>query len=382
MKIAHVTATFPPYHGGTGTVCYYNALHLARLGHDVTIFTADYPPGSGDYPPEITVKRLPVSFRIGNAPFLPGLMNIRGFDVIHLHWPFVFGAEMLFLRYLAGRNHYIITYHQDLILNGLTGQLVKLHHSLLGKLILKRARRLCVTSIDYANASRIEPVVRQLKDHVVEMPNGVDANRFHPDADAQNLREHYGLASSDQLILFVGGLDRAHYFKGVDVLLNALAILNDANVKLLIVGDGDLKSEYEALANEFGIDEHVIFCGRVSDDLLPAHYRLCDFLVLPSTTMGEAFGVVLLEAMASAKPVIASNLPGVRSVVADGDDGLLATVDDADDLAQQMQTLLENPQLRHEMGQNGRKKVETHYAWERIAPQLEDVYRQVIADVR
>ncbi|MEZ4663014.1 MAG: glycosyltransferase [Caldilineaceae bacterium] len=95
MKIAHITATFPPYYSSTGMVCYHNARGLAALGHEVTVLTADYPKGAADSPPGVTVRRLPITFRFGNAPFLLDLLRIAEYDVIHLHHPFIFGAEMI-----------------------------------------------------------------------------------------------------------------------------------------------------------------------------------------------------------------------------------------------------------------------------------------------
>jgi glycosyltransferase involved in cell wall biosynthesis len=115
---------------------------------------------------------------------------------------------------------------------------------------------------------------------------------------------------------------------------------------------------------------------------LPAHYALCDLLALPSTTMGEAFGLVLLEAMATAKPVVASNLPGVRSVVADGADGLLVRPGDAADLAAKLRVLLDDPARRMEMGRRGRQKVEAHYDWPVVIPRLARVYDQALAGGR
>ncbi len=380
MKIAHFTATFMPYHSGTGVVCYQNALGLAALGHDVTVVTAEHPPGNYDYPPEITVIRLPVRFRVGNAPLLPGLIKLQGYDLLHVHYPFVFGQEIVFLKSFL-KTRYVITYHQDLILDKLMGQAVNLHHALLGKAILKRAARLMVTSTDYAQAARTGEIVAANPHKVVEIPNGVDTARFHPGVEAQPLRDEYGITAADHVILFVGGLDTPHYFKGVNVLLASVAQLNDPSIKVVIVGDGDLAPQYKAHARALGIGERVIFAGRVPDELLPAHYALCDVLILPSITMGEAFGIVLLEAMATGKPVIASNLPGVRSVVADGDDGFHSQPNDIDDLTACIHKLFAlDAESRRAMGERGRRKVEAKYTWGQIVKKLESSYQEVLAE--
>lgn len=384
MKIAHLTATFLPYHSGTGMVCYHNAMGLAKLGHEVAVYTSKYPPEEyNDYPPEITVHRLPVRFRIGNAPLLPGVMRMPRFDIVHLHYPFIFGQEMLYLKSLFGAR-YVITYHQDLILSGTIGRLVKIHHALVGKLILKQAKRLMVTSLDYGENARIAPLVNHIGKRVVEMPNGVDPDQFNPGVDPQNLREKYGFAPDDVVIIFVGGLDTPHYFKGVDVLIRAFQHLTKDGAydkaRLMIVGEGDLRPKYTALAQELGLGNKAVFCGRVPGSLLPAHYVSADIGVLPSTTMGEAFGIVLLEAMASGKPVIATGLPGVRSVVGSDEVGLLATPGDMLDLAAQLKTLLDNPERRRVMGQKGRAKVEAKYAWNQVVLRLEQAYKEVLSD--
>jgi glycosyltransferase involved in cell wall biosynthesis len=236
------------------------------------------------------------------------------------------------------------------------------------------------TSWDYARASRLQELVQRVPEKVGELPNGVDVERFHPGLDGSSLRARYGLQQRDRVLLFVGGLDRAHYFKGVDVLLQALARIPAGNLRLLLIGEGDLWERYARQAAELGLADGVTFCGRVPEAELPAHYALVDLLVLPSTTMGEAFGVVLLEAMACGTPVVASRLPGVRSVVSDGQDGLLARPGDPGDLAAKIQTLLEDPARRRAMGAQGRAKVEARYAWPAILPRLAAVYEEVLAD--
>lgn len=382
MKIAHVTATFPPYAGGTGNVCYYNALLLARMGHAVTVFTANRGE-PGDYPAPLDVRRLRAVVRVGNAPLMPGLLaQLRRYDLIHVHYPFIFGQEMIYLLSLLRHLPYVVTYHQDLILQGMKGRAVLLHERLLGQRILRRARRVMFTSLDYARASRVSHLLEQAPDRIAELPNGVDPDRFRPGQDVSALAGQYGIKETDEVVLFVGGLDTPHYFKGVDVLLRAVALLDNPDVKLLVVGDGDLRPAYERQAAALNLQAQVRFCGRVSDEMLPLHYALCDIHVLPSTTMGEAFGVVLLEAMASARPVIASALPGVRSVVDDGQNGYLARPGDAGELAAKLRLLLDDPDGRRAMGQCGRMKAETRYAWGQIARQLETIYMEVLTDDR
>jgi glycosyltransferase involved in cell wall biosynthesis len=134
----------------------------------------------------------------------------------------------------------------------------------------------------------------------------------------------------------------------------------------VIVGDGDLRPSYEAAAQALGLANRVYFAGRVSDAELPDFYRLADMTVLPSLTMGEAFGLVLLESMACTTPVIARSLPGVRTVVAEGQDGHLIQPGDADALAKKMGCLVEDPNLRKEFGLRGRMKVESKYAWPKV----------------
>lgn len=359
-------------------MCYHNALELARRGHDVTVITAAHPPGTYDYPPEIQVQRLPVTFRIGNAPLLPGLLQLKSYDIVHLHYPFFFGAELVWLATRLRQISYVITYHQDVLFTGLLRLAEQVHHMVLGRLILAWANKLLATSWDYARASRISEMLRVRPQAIGEMPNGVSIDRFTPHSDVHALRERYGIAPHDKIILFVGAIDQAHYFKGIDVLLHAVHAINDASVKLLLVGDGDLRETYQQQAQVLGLMERAHFCGRVTAEELPQHYVLSDMLVLPSTTMGEAFGMVLIEAMACARPVIASNLPGVRSVVRDGEDGLLIEPGNIADLAAKIQQLLDDPQRRQEMGRRGRAKVERQYAWNAIGARLEQTYYEVL----
>jgi glycosyltransferase involved in cell wall biosynthesis len=152
LRIAHVTATFPPYYGGTGNVCYHNARVLAARGHDVQVFTADWQ-GKVDDPQGVTVHRLRRFGGVGNAPLLPGLLRLGPHDVVHLHFPFYGGGELVAL----GRRPYVVTYHQDVLIDGWRGRLTGAHDRLVGRRVLTHAARICPTSLDYARSSGRSP---------------------------------------------------------------------------------------------------------------------------------------------------------------------------------------------------------------------------------
>ncbi len=356
-----------------------NSRGLANQGHQVDVFTArrantDIEPVDG-----VTVHWLPSVARIGNAPLTPALLRMSNFDIVHLHYPYVFGQELVWFRSLTKRTPLVITYHQDLILDSAINTAVSMHHRLIGRAILRRANRLIVTSLDYgASSPRVAPLMAAGPSRVVELANGVDIHRFNPALSGDSVRRDYGLAADDTVVLFVGGLDTPHYFKGVDVLLRSIGRIEDRRVKLMIVGDGDLRPRYEALAQELQISDRVVFCGHVPDETLPLHYAAADLSVLPSTTRGEAFGIVLLEAMACGKPVIASALPGVRSVVDHERNGLLTPPGDSEALTGSISVLADLPEMRARMGEQGRQKVVERYDWARIAEQLERIYAEVL----
>lgn len=379
MRIAHVTPTFPPYMAGTSSVCYYNALGLAQTGQQVTVVTSNYPPGDHRYPPQIEVRRLPALLRLGNAPLLPGLLQLDGFDIIHLHHPFIFGSELIWALSRVRKIPYVITHHNDLVGIGLRRHLFDLYSAFSTPVVFRGARKLGVVSLDWAASSRMTPQFRKRWCDVVELPNGVDTDLFRPGLDGLEARRQQGIPQDHQVVMFVGALDRAHPNKGVEHLLEAIATIADQCVTLMVVGDGDAKEQYVDMARDLGLIGRITFPGTISHQHLPQYIAAADVFVLPSKR-SESFGMVLIEAMACGKPVIASNLPGVRTVVSDGQDGLLATPAHAADLAQKIETLLRDPERCRDMGQRGRAKVEEKYAWPKIIPQLVQLYEEVLVD--
>jgi glycosyltransferase involved in cell wall biosynthesis len=306
------------------------------------------------------------------------LRQLRGFDLIHWHYPF-FGGEITALAARLYRIPLVITYHQDVFLSGPLALIENILRPTLSRMSLRSARRVLFTSLDYAQASYSRPLLKGREGRIGELPNGVDIARFSPADAPAELRQELKLVADDKVALLVAGLDRAHYFKGVEVFLTALVGL-ESNIKGVIVGDGDLRAGYQQLAQELGLGERVNFVGRVAEAALPDYYRLAGVTVLPSLTMGEAFGLVLVESLASGTPIIASNLPGVRMVVDAPNTGLLVEPGDAAALAQAIRQILTTVPLRRELAQRGRARVEQNYDWQQIGLRLESIYREVLTE--
>jgi len=355
-------------------VAYHNALELASRGHDVHVYTVGGQASVEHSPPGVSVHRRRALFAAGNAPFAPRLASeLASFDLVHLHYPFFFGAEQVWWSHVRKAIPYVITYHQDVIFRGPLSVVERVYRHVAGSRILTGAGFVAATSLDYAGASHLAGIAPA---RLVEVPNGVDHQRFHPGIDSSALRGRYGLPHASPIVLFVATLDAAHYFKGLRVLLAALPLLPAAT--LVVVGGGDRRQAYESEARAAGLASRVRFVGPVSEAELPCHFALADVVSVPSITRGEAFGLVIVEAMATGKPVVASRLPGVRSVVDDGTTGLLAEPGDAADLAAKLRVALDDPILARRMGARGRQKVEERYDWRRIAARLERFYLEAL----
>ena len=210
---------------------------------------------------------------------------------------------------------------------------------------------------------------------IAVIPLGVDLDRFRP-LDKDSARQALGF-KDERIILFVG---RIEPLKGVDILINAAALLeSDIECSVLIVG-GDERSRVEvaelrSLASDLGIGHRVAFIGAVDHDKLPLFYNAADVCVVPSHY--ESFGLVALEAMACGIPVVASRVGGLTGTVKDGETGYLIPWLCPEPFAERIEMLLENESLRHNLGETAREVV-GRYRWENVAASIVDVYTAVI----
>ncbi len=404
MRIAIVTPVYPPYRGGIGTVAAGDARLLRAAGNDVAVVTPDCHRGARH---DDGVVRLRPLFAWGNAAVLSGVISaLRGFDVIHLHVAFYGSDVLVALAALAWRTPLVVTFHMRPKASGWLGAVFALYRACLEPFVLFVARAVIVSTSEYADANGIRHRSRTV------VPFCVDTSHFTPHSEAGRLatadgegfvpkgvacrtaageiceplrRSATGERRDDPEmsfrnsphIVFVGGMDAAHYFKGVDVLLRACAQL-DVPWRLTLVGDGERRAEFAALAQTLGIAPRVRFAGSLPFAQLPDAYRAADIHVLPSIDRSEAFGIVTLEAMACGVPSIVSNLPGVRSVIVPGITGLLAAPGDSASLAAAMRELLVNRERRVKMSTASRARALAEFSQETYTKRLGDVYRLYI----
>jgi len=206
------------------------------------------------------------------------------------------------------------------------------------------------------------------------IPPGVDLSRFRPMSQSQS-REFLGYGE-EKNILFVGRLEP---LKGLDVLFRAVAALEDlGNITLNVVGgdeNSEEKTRLQTLASRMKLTQNIRFIGSVSQDELPLHYNAADVCVLPSHY--ESFGLAALEAAACGRPVVASEVGGLPTIVLNGSTGYLLEPRHSDTMAERLCELLDDDMLRSRMGSAARTHAET-LGWDRAADALLDRYREMV----
>jgi glycosyltransferase involved in cell wall biosynthesis len=198
---------------------------------------------------------------------------------------------------------------------------------------------------------------------------GVDTEAFHP--RAADLRRSKGP-------LTIGFIGRMLPGKGLNVLADALAKLNNEAWQLLVVGDGPEREEFERRLSESGLRDRAEFTGAVNFARIPEYFHQLDVMVIPTETtkrIREQFGRVIVEAMASGVPVIGSTCGAIPEVI--GEAGMVFTEGDADSLASSLRQMLSDEALRERLALAGLARVE-QYSWKRVAEKTYELYRQVL----
>ena len=216
---------------------------------------------------------------------------------------------------------------------------------------------------------------------------GCDVQRFAPrEADEDTKRALLGPRWNDRVILTVGNLVER---KGHDVAIMALSrvISRVPNVCYVIAGDGPHRSALEGLVRRLGLQDRVLFAGRIHEEQLPVYYSVCDVFVMPARARVEhndveGFGIVFLEAGACGKPCIGGRSGGIEDAILDDRTGLLVDPGDPEQLAAAIESLLLNPQRAKEFGSRARERVAAEHNWRRVGTRLREIIDAVSAEKR
>ncbi len=385
MKICFVTTLFPRYIGDSEGPFIWGIAHaVANAGHEVRVIAQHWP----SYPkhewmdnvevirpqywwPESAEKLrqpgggIPIAWqssrlvRLQMIPFilihtLAVARYARGYDVVHAQWTLSAGAAWL-SRMI----------HQRPVLATLQGSdIFQVTRNRFGawltNFVLQRCNRISVLSPALAEATMAVGISEK---NIKIIPNGVDVNQFQPASEERKAT-----------ILYVGSLIER---KGVSFLIKAMPKILEAHpqYRLVIVGEGVERERLQALAQELGVAEQINFAGAQPSDQVRHWMQRSKIFVLPSVE--EGLGVVLLEALASGTPVVASEVGGIPTVITP-EVGHLVPPGDADALAQNICRLLTNNTQWSTMSQQARHRAEEIYDWQKIAAQFIEIYDDMV----
>lgn len=306
-----------------------------------------------------SIARLTISLHL--APRIKEVLATEQFDIVHLHEPFMPMLCSAVLRFSDGPN--IGTFHACQGNPGYNfGRPVTTW-------MLKRRSRKLVGKIAVSQPA-MEFASKYVPGYYNIIPNGVDLTHFSPHAQPIET-----FSDGKINIVCVGRLERR---KGVGYLLKAYREVRKEYPasRLIIVGPGvALRRRYERMVKSWGLQD-VVFTGLVSYTELPRYYQSADIFCSPAVGR-ESFGMVLLEAMATGKPIVASNIEGYASVVTQGQDGILVAPKDTRKLAEALMTLMGDRELRSRLGAQGLATAR-RYSWEGIARRVLCYYERIL----
>ena len=371
MRVGIVSQAYYPRYGGITEHVHHTAVELRRRGHEVTIITSHFRnnPEAGHsagvervgYNLLVPFNRAFVDLTVGLTlrQQLRRLFRTYDFEVLHTHCPNAPSLPLFAVQEADCAQ--VGTFHAT------SGRsfLQDVFRRYLVRTVNRLDARIAVSKTAEASTSCYYP------GHYHVIPNGVDVERFHP-----RLEPLEPWIDPERVnILFVGRLDPR---KGLQYLLGAMPEVVErtrGRARLLIVGDSYLRSRFEAQVLP-ATRKFVHFVGHVPSADLPRWYATGDIFVSPASG-NESFGIVLLEAMAVGRAVVASDIPGYRSVVDPGENGVMFEPGNVPALARTLAALVDDPARRAALAKRGRERA-LQFAWPSVTEQIEALYRKVL----
>jgi len=384
--VLHVSPYFPPHVGGLENHVRLLTGALARSGLEVRVLTSSIgegpsAPPDGD-PPGVSVRRLP-SFGLGDDAISPSLLGectseARATDLVHLHGHLFYSTTVGALVRRMGGPPTVLTFHGEFQKCSRLGRLSKrARDAVQGPFILRAMDQvIALTGHDSGllAALGVDP------DRITVIPNGIPLDRYRPDGKEaeEGLRRRLGLEPDAGFFLFVGRLVEQ---KGVRFLLEAarLVLRDHPSARFVIAGEGPLRARSVQSCAEMGIGGSVTFAGWLPHDDLIAAY--CSSTAVLAPSLWEGMPLVVLEAAACGRPVIASDIPGITMLVEDGRTGLLVPPRRPDELARAVSSLIDRPEDVGRLSRNALDKAKREFDISRQVEMTIGVYERSLGDV-
>jgi glycosyltransferase involved in cell wall biosynthesis len=381
MNVAHIVTTFPPVHGGMGRVCYEQILQLMHHEINPLVYTIrfSHAENTNDMVDGIFVRRISPFIRLGAGGWIPSLFHLLRDDdihLVHLHYPF-FGMHRQIAHYCQSYHvPLIITYHMDVHADTLPKRIYIAADNVRSlPVLIKQAQALCVLSMDHYNSSSLYRYDNLIGNKLEVVPNGIDNTIFNHSC-RHPVPKNISHLANKKVFLFVGNLLP---FKGVDVLLHSMRnVVNQVEeAHLVIAGGGHHLEQIKNLSTKLDLKQHVTFVGAVEHKTIIDYYAHAYVVVSPSL-YSESFSLVNLEALACGVPVVTSNLPGVRMLVANGKNGIVVKPGASEQLTSALISLCKEHTLYDRLKKGAASFDVVPYAWDTIGARLTQLYRRFV----
>ena len=289
------------------------------------------------------------------------------FDILHLHFPNPLAhlASVLFPPSVKR----VITWHSDIVKQK---RLLAIYRPFLQSVTRRADALIAATPAHYSSSSQIPKDIS--KDKLRVIPFGLDYSNLNLTPQSESVRNRLLSRANGQAIVFA--LGRHVYYKGFDVLIDAM---QHVNAQLIIGGDGPLRPQLQNQVEHLGLKNKIHFTGSIAEADLAAYFHACDVFCLPSVEPSEAFGLVQLEAMACGKPVICTQLNnGVNVLNVHGETGFAVPVRDSFALAERINQVLQDSQLRSMLGKQAYARARQVYSLEANTQQHIRLYQELV----
>lgn len=374
MRIAQVCPFYKPIIGGVENHVYNISRELIKKGHEIEIITTKHGSKKNEEKIDgIKIKRCKILFSIGKfAKFWPGVfLKIlkNKYDIVHTHCYRHPHTDLSLIASKIKENKVFLTTHNPFHIKGVRSLKEELMSSFYDNtsayIFLRNFNKVMCTSKTEFPFMLKHGVKNK---NLVYLPNGIE-KKFFKKYNGKKFKKRYNI--KEKIALCVG---RIHKTKGLQFLINNIPkIIKKERIKFVFVGPDDgYKNELDKLAKKLNVKDHILFTGRISENEKLSAYSACDIFVLPS--IYEPFGIVILEAMAQGKPVIATKFGGPSEIIQDNTNGFL--FNPYKEFSNDIINVLQDKKLYKKISLNAVKRAK-EYLWEKIADKVDKNYKTV-----